>query len=661
MNKTSYAFSLLCLAFVTACTFVQKVRDGQTAYDRKQYSVAAEMLPKDYKKAKSRVEKGKIAFMLGESYKRMNRSDKSIDWYLNAYNNSYGVDALREYAYALKRSGQYEEAKQAFKNLGIEIGSPYEYRREITACTQALEWVEESKDSDYSLELLPFNSGNSDYSPTIYKDGQLLITSDRSSSTGDDTYNWTGNKFSDIFQVNPGNSDISPFDGTINTTNNEGTIAFNEDFTEMVFTRCYNDDKYSDNYCKLMSSRFEDGAWTKAEPLNFVQDKINYGHPSLSKDGSTLYFSSDNNEGWGGFDIYVTERVPDGWEQPQLLSRSINTSGNEKFPTIDADTLYFSSDYHTGMGGLDVFRSYKMGNGNWSPVKNLKPPVNSAEDDFGLVIDYNAPEKDGILQTGYVSSTRQNGAGNDDIYRFERRIPPPPPPVDTTKAIVYKLLLDVYVLEKIYQFADNPNSKVLGRKPLGGADLVIDVPGKRPQIIQINEEGLYELELSDDTDYKFSATKDGYLRGTGAFSSKGIGKDPNNPVLKFELEIVLDKIFANTEIVLENIYYDFDKYFIREDAIPTLNELTSMLEQNPEIRIQLSSHTDCQGNGRYNQTLSQRRAQSAVDFLISQGIDPVRLEAVGYGENALLIECVCSRCTDEEHQANRRTTFKILQ
>lgn len=664
MNKIlTLSLFLSSIFIISSCSYVQKIKDGSTAYDRKQYSKAITMLNSEYKKTKSRVEKGKIAYMLGDSYKRTNQIEKSVNWFLAAYDNSYGVDAQKEYAYALKRTGQYEDAMKAFKNLGIEIGSPYEYRREITACKLALDWLSRKDKTGYTVELLPFNTSNADYAPSIYKDGQLLFTSDRNSSTGEDTYYWTGNNFSDVFLANPADNSVDQFDMNINTPANEGTVVFNKDYTEMIFTRCYDEEKNTDNYCKLMTSSFEEGAWTAAVPLNFTEEKINYGHPAFSADGSTLYFSSNHPDGWGGYDIYSAERTADGWDVPRVLSRSINTSGNEKFPTIDKDTLYFASDHHPGLGGLDIFKSYKMGNGNWSPVNNVLPPINSSGDDFAMVIDYDSQKEEDVLQLGYFSSTREKGAGNDDIYRFERRLPPPPPPLPDTveeKPIVYKLLLDVYVLEKIYKFADNPNSKVLGRKPLPSSKLNITINGKNKKSIEINESGLYELEMDENTDYRFLAEKEGYLNNISKFSTKGIGKDPNNPILKFELEIELDKIFINQEIVLENIYYDYDRWDIRADAQPTLNELSGLLNRNPNINIQLSSHTDCRGQNNYNQNLSQRRAESAVEYLITKGIAAERLTAVGYGESIPADDCVCTRCTEEEHQSNRRTTFKIL-
>ena len=648
--------AFLSVFLLAACTYTQKVKDGEFAYDRKQYAVAISFLQKEYKKAKTRKEKSGKAFLLGESYKMTNQLDNAIQWYKTAYDNLYGIDALKEYSYALKANEQYQEAMQAFKDLGIEIGSPYEYRREITACKVAKGWAGEKRRA-YSIQLADFNSRYADYSPAIFEDNQVVFTSDRNAASGDETYNWTGNDFSDLFVVDLQTQIVQAFDNHINTESNEGTAAFDKDFTEVFFTRCFGD-KQEDSYCKIMMSKKTGNTWTVPVILNFVQENVNYGHPALSSDAKTLYFASNSKDGWGGYDIWSSQRTPDGWDEPQVLSRSVNTIGNEKFPFVDGDTLYFSSDFHTGMGGLDIFKTYRLKNGAWTPVKNLKTPINSGGDDFGFVVDHSAPRDKDVLQVGYFSSTRSEGLGGDDIYRFEKRTPPPEPE-KPKEEIVYKMILEGYVLEKIFEEADNPDSKYLGRKPLQNSKVEVTF-GKQKKEFTVGEDGMFTFELEKNTDYHFLGTHQGYLNNETTFSTFGIGKDPENPVQVFEVELILEKVYLNKEIVLENIYYDFDKWDIRKDAKPTLDALTRTLELNPDIRIQLASHTDCRGKDSYNQYLSQKRAQSAVDYLISKGIDPNRLEAKGFGESMLQVNCVCSRCTEEEHQKNRRTTFAIL-
>ena len=314
------------------------------------------------------------------------------------------------------------------------------------------------------------------------------------------------------------------------------------------------------------------------------------------------------------------------------------------------------------MGGLDIFSVYKMSGNNWSPPFNLKPPINSGGDDFGFVVFSRPTGSTDTLEMGFFSSVRENGAGNDDIYRYIKRIPPPMPKADTIPPTAQApdtlptLLLDVFIVEKIFEKPNDPNSKVLGRKPLAGA-----TAGWQGQILTTSEEGFFTINLSPGQDYQFLASFPGYLSNAGLFSTKEMSTLAGQPSQRYELEIVLDRIYTDKEIRLENIYYDFDRWEIRADARPALDRLAQLLIINPSVRIQLGSHTDCRGNDKYNQELSQRRAQAAVDYLIEKGISPARLSAQGFGESAPEDDCLCSRCTEEEHQRNRRTTFRILE
>ena len=210
------------------------------------------------------------------------------------------------------------------------------------------------------------------------------------------------------------------------------------------------------------------------------------------------------------------------------------------------------------------------------------------------------------------------------------------------------------------QNPDEPNSKMLGRRPLGGSRVDISF-GKTRKQVTVGDDGFFRLELDENTDYSFAATKEGWLANSAKFSTKNLPRDPLNPTQIFEIEILLDRIFRDREIVLENIYYDYDRAEIRPDAEPTLNRLAEMLRQNPSIKIELGSHTDCRGNDGYNAELSQRRAQSAVDYLVSRGISVERLSAKGYGETLPKAACACARCTEEEHQLNRRTAFTVVE
>ena len=675
-KKLRQASLLLWVLLACSCSYTLKIKDGSTAYERKQFATAVPLLEKEYPRAKTRKEKGQLAYLLGDSYRRIGQDEKALPWFEAAFANNFGADALKAQAFTLKKLERYAAAREVFKNLGIEIGSPYEYRKEIAGCTIAEGWLNERPDNGWSIESVPFNSPQNDFAPVFYHDGRLVFTSDRNMIVGKENYRWTGNKFMDIFIAEPKSASPQTFDSQWNTASNEGTPCFNKTATEAFFVRAVGAYKGDDAYCKIYYSEKgrTDALWSPPLPLPFQKEKLNYFHPVLSPDGNTLYYACNDPEGWGGFDLWCAQRNPKtetGWDAPKVLPRSVNTTSNELFPTFDADTLYFASDGHTGMGGLDVFRSYKSEKNAWSPPQNLKAPINSGADDFGFIVDRASmtvlkdPRPGDLIKSGFYTSNRpsETAKGGDDIYRFEQRVPPPKPPkIDTvpSKPLAYKIILEGYILEKIFSDPANPNSKILGRKPLSGASVQAEWNSKK-QPFKVKDDGFFRMELAENTDYNFNATLEGYLANSAKFSTKGIAKDPSNPVQTFEIEIVLDQIFRNREIVLENIYYDYDQWDIRPDAEPTLNRLGEVLRQNAEIRIQLGSHTDCRGNDAYNQSLSQRRAQSAVNYLISKGIDPTRLSAKGYGESQPAALCACSSCTESEHQTNRRTTFKVVE
>ena len=671
------------LFFSSSCTYEIKIHDGKTAFERKQYAVASKFFEKEYVASKSRVEKNKIALQLSESYNQLHDYPKAETWFKKAYDGGAGIEALKQYAQTLKKSERYKEAIETFKTLGAEIGSPYEFKKEIAACQIAQTWLNDTAYSGYRVFNSPFNSPQNDYAPAFFEKDKIVFTSDRSTSKGEKNYNWTGKKFADLYVVVPLQATSQPFDVAINSDFNDASATFTELGDKVFFVRSGGEKGVDIQYTKIFYSNKINGTWTTPEVLSFCKDKVNYTAPHVTTNGKMLYFSANDAEGWGGYDLYFCPLGSDGFTEPKLMPRSLNTIGNESYPFTDGDTLYFASDYLQGMGGFDIFKSVHQKNGDWSTPENLKAPINSGADDFGLIVGYepltisNEPTLNGsllkaksskLLQKGYFTSNRLGGKGNDDIYAFERFTPPPRPVViklDTPKTInpnklIYKNTLDVYVLEKIYANPDNPNSKVLGRKPLLGSTVSM-VVNKKSKSYEVNQEGFISINLNDNSDYSFVANKTDYLNNTATFTTKDLPRDAANPEKTYEVEILLEHIFKNKEITLENIYYDYDKWNIRDDAKPTLIELGNLLQNNPAIKIQLSSHTDCRGRDTYNLTLSQKRAESAVEYLISRGIETLRLRAQGYGETQPAVSCVCEKCTEEQHQSNRRTTFKILE
>ncbi len=653
-----FVFILISTFYFFSCSYTLKIKDGQTAYQKKYYPLAIELLQKEFNKTKLRTEKSKKAFLIGESCNAIEQLDNAKKWYKIASDNSYGPDAMREYAYVLKKQEDYNNAVEVFKNLGSEIGSPYEYKKDILACKQAIIWKEKSKESPYIVKSLEINTSASEFSPYLLKDA-MIFSSDRATKKGKE-YHWTGKNFMQFYTVrNPilsKNSLVEKWQPELQTNFNQGSISYNEDGNLMILCRC--GELVSENqYCKLYSSAYLNNTWTAPEVLSFTLENINYMHPALSKDGKKLYYSANNPNGWGGYDIYETSKINEEWSIPKLLNKPINTFGNELFPSLDNDTLYFASDGLQGMGGLDIFKTYKINGENWVPPLNMLPPINSGGDDFGLIIDNISLKEPGVYQKGFFTSNKTGGMGSDDIYQFDKVVLPPKP-IDTLKKAA-KIYLTINIVEKILSDTSNPNSKIKGRKSLIADNINKILNNKKEMLVANKDNMLLELELGKD--YSFEATKKGYLTNVQTFSTNGIVIENNSEDLTFDLEIILDKVFLNKEIRLENIYYDYDKADIRTDAMPTLDQLTLVLSQNPTINIQLSSHTDCRGNDSYNQELSQRRAQSAVNYLISKGIDSKRMIAKGFGESNPELLCLCKDCTEAEHQFNRRTTFLILK
>lgn len=670
-NTQLFLIGILFTAFMAGCSYTQKIKDGTTAYERKQYSVAVQMLSNEFAKEDGLDERSKLALMLANSHRILNQPDKSKDWFLKSYELSGNIDALKNYAFALKELQQYREAARAFEDLIVQTGDAFLWRKEVAACTQAQGWIDLAKErSEYILEAQPFNTNAMDYAPSMYKDGKIVFTSDRSSSTGEETYKWTGREFSDLFIVDAKKGSVEPFDAVFNSPYNDGTISFNSDYTEAYFSRCGADGGNSVDYCKIMFSKFEGGKWSKPMPLKEIMiEKTNYAQPTLSSDGKILYFSTDILDGYGGYDIYYSRKTADGWDLPENMGSAINTEGNELFPFMDKDTLYFSSDFHVGMGGLDIFKTTQSRSGRWSPLQNLKSPINSGADDFGYIVDYQTEKLDTVVQAGYFASNRD---GSDDIYKFSKVLLPPktviPPPVeeviDTIVEVVetpsFKYILEINTIENIYNKANDPSSGVVGKGSLPNTKVQINVDGTS-KTIETDENGYYEMELTLGEYYNFFGSKSGYLNNSTTFSSRDIKEDATKPVRRFKVNLELSQQIVGKEFTLENIYYDFNKYEIRQDATPTLDALTRLLQENPTIKIQLNSHTDCQGNDAYNEWLSQQRAESAVKYLIGKGIDSDRLRAKGQGETNPAVSCNCNSCTDDEHQQNRRTTFTILQ
>lgn len=662
----SFLIGLVAL-ILSSCSFGSKIKTGEMAYERKQYAVAVEMLSEEYEKSDNTRFRARHAYLLGMCYTYLEENRLAISWLEKSVDKGYGNEALLAIARAYKKSGDYQAAVGAYQQLKVNSSASRQIDREIYVLREVATW---SNDQDQDVEIAPINenSGYSEYSPVLFDKNFLVFTSDNDESTGGETYKWTGNKHTDLFVMLKNGSEIKRFDAGINSDQNEGTACFSKDGLEMVFTRCFVDGAL-DGFCKLMYSERSSGIWTEPRELPFHREGVNYGQPTFIEDDSVLVFSAEMEDGAGGHDLYYSERVFDEegnfeWAEPFMFPQTINSAGNEMFPSGDGDTLYFSSDYFAGLGGLDIFKTWLQPNGQWAPPQNLKKPINSSFDDFGLVVDYDANMRGAIVQKGFFTSTRK-GFGKEDIYQFERKYTYKPTETIKEDTIEQEeIIVEIYLAGKTkevsYENPEDPNSPETGKMPLKECYVVID-DGTERQKVYSDENGQFIVQLEKDKNYSIKASKVGYLNDIKSISTYNLKVPEGSLSTTLNIEMVLAKIFSNVEITLDNIYYNYNKWDIRDDAKPTLDSLATLLLNNPQINVQLSSHTDCRGDEEYNQILSQKRAESAVKYIASKGVSRNKMSAKGYGKGALAINCNCDDCTEEEHQVNRRTTFKILE
>ena len=686
MPLKTYRFLLLlqcCLLWYGCAKLFQSPIDADTAFRTKQYNTAAELLTKQYGDEKNPLKRSNIAARIAECYRLSNQNQAAEIWYNKALEYSDDPELTFKYAKMLQSNGKYEAAMKLFKEYSL--GKPTERAKasaQIQACRQALEWLKQP--ANYKVRNLQgINSPTSDFAPMPYMDDQLVFTSDRKEARGETTYGWTGKEYSDLFVAKRqrDNSYVNPvqFGDSINTEYNEGVVTFTSDYQLIYFTACGSPSVDQDDYCQIyLTHKNENGKWVLPSILMLYDtDTINVGQPYLAFGGNQLFFSCDAPGGFGGKDLYYVEMQQNGkWSDPRNLGPEINTDGYEGFPYISPDgKLYFASNGHLGMGGLDIFvATQDKDDKKWHNPQNLKSPINSPADDFSLVFEpFLRPEIiDSIEQIGYFSSTRAGGKGSDDIYQFivpiVKKIDTPITvvtiPLPPAKAPETVYMLKVAVKQKLLADSENPASAIIGMGAV--PDAIVQVLGLDNESLiskrlVANSKGIVTLQVEKETDYRLAASQANYFTQTNQVSTKGKANTAKNDTVWVQTELVLDKIFQRKEIVLQNIYYDLDKYDIREDAKPTLNTLAKTLRENPNIRIELASHTDARGSDKYNLTLSQQRAQAAVNYLVSQGIESDRMVARGYGETQLVNRCANGvECPEEEHQQNRRTTFKVI-
>lgn len=581
--------------------------------------------------------------MVGEAYRLSNRLLESIPYYRKAIAQGSDKEEINLYlARALKVNQDYTEARTI---LSKYIADPDLNKVEEEAQKELdnLRKIDQLADKSnyYRVKNLDeINTAYTEYSP-VFSSNYLYFTSNRN---GGKIYRTTGTPFTDIYRVasqgaNPKIETLQKLDPIINHVDtNEGSIAVFPDGSSFIYAK--GNDGKAKGYAEvnLFFTRFRNGRWSTPAPLSINDAKSWDSTPALSPDGQTLYFSSNREGGFGGTDIYIAKRNRRGrWVDVRNMGPEINTAGNEMFPYVSEDgSLYFSSTGHPGLGKLDIFQAVREG--GQITVENLGKPINSPADDFGLY------QFD--LTRGFFSSNREGGKGDDDIYTFVNDDP-------NLKVVNYFLTGITVTTDDAGKEIILPNTKVALTADDG---VIIDEAFT-------GADGKFEFRVYPEEHYDLIGEKTNYFTTRKDFTT--IGKSVDKSTLsefitniRFETKILMDPIVIEKPIVLNNIYYDLDKANIRPDAAIVLDSLVQIMNDNPEIYIELGSHTDARAQDDYNMELSKRRAKSAVDYIISNGIDQERIVAKGYGETQLIIK---EAKTEDEHQVNRRTEFKVVR
>lgn len=643
------------LSVAPAAQAQQELRKANKHYEKYEFALALEQYEKAIAKRKPDVH---TVERIADSFRLTRRTEQAEKWYAQVVTMP-GRDAINifHYAQALRSNGKYEEAKQQFMLWGEEVPQMEERAQALMeACDKAAQWMARLPLAEVQ-RLNGLNAkGYSDFSPMNYGSSGIIFSSDR--GTGQEgkaggTYGWTGRPYLQLFTASrDGNGNWSAptaLHEMINDQYHNATASASEDGQTLYFTRTHlvqkrkagNADPTSwidntkgqeyINRLEIFAAQKRGTTWSDIKPFSYNNvAEYSVGHPALSPDGKIMYFVSDMPGGIGETDIYYTLRQPDGsWGEPVNAGILINTPGRESFPYVDkSGKLYFSSDGHPGMGGLDIFAAEGK-HAAWTAVNNLGFPVNSSKNDYGIMFN-----EDG--ETGLLSSDREGQNGTDDIFSF--------------KMLQKPVVLAVTTLER-KQNEQKRNVQVA----LPQVQLVISQQNLNDSsVVMTNTRGQYFMDGRKGNSYALQGTKQGYL------NQNTIVEVPATAGDTVQVAMVFDRDEKNVAIVLENIYYDLDKWDIRPDAAKELDKLAEVLVANPTIKIELSSHTDSRESLKYNQLLSERRAQAAVDYLISKGIAKDRLTAKGYGKTRLVNQCTDGvSCPEEMHQQNRRTEFRI--
>ena len=650
----TYITALLAFVAVISCGSEKAIKKGDQYAAINEYHEAAREYKKAYRKIppKEKKRRAEVAWKLGECYRKSNNAVRAVGAYMNAVRYKYPDSlALRHLADAQLEKGDYKAAQKSYEAF-LELNKDDRLAQVgLQAAKQSLEW--KKKPTRYIVKRAKeLNGQRSDYCPMyVGKDTTMIvITSTRKDAKGDDLSGVTGQKFADIFLTRRDDKGkwqkTEIIESDINSNHEDGACAFTPDGRTMYFTRCVTDNQYP-RFAEIYSSTRSDASWSGVKKVEISSDTLSsFAHPAVSPDGEWLYFTSDMAGGYGGFDLwryYIgTSRAKAGIVEN--LGNAINTEGDEQFPAFGPKgELFFSSDGYPGMGGLDIYSAIQKNDSVWE-ISNLMAPINSNSDDFGITF---APG----LYRGYFSSNRGDARGWDHIYSFLL-----PETVHTLYGWIYEK--DGYEL------------------PEG----VIHMVGKdgTNTSFGVMKDGSYSVRVTPGVEYVLLGTCKGYLN-----TMQELSTDNSEGTVKYQIDFALPSI--TRPVLIDNIFYEFDKATLTKESEASLDELVELLNLNPNVTIELSSHCDYKGRDEYNQRLSQARAESVVNYLIDKGIEKERLTAKGYGEKSpkivhkklterypflkendvLTEEFINSLEREEEremcNQLNRRTEFQVLR
>ncbi len=590
---------VLSLLLLAGCGAEKNMKKAEKFMAIGEYYDAASQYKQAYSKTppKERDRRGLIAGKMAVCYRKINSTPKAVAAYRNMVRyNKATVDDRLELGRQLLKNGDYKQAAEQFRVVLDSMPDNVLARNGLLSAQQAPAWKKQG--SRYTVKRMDvFNSRRAEYSPMLSGDqfDQLYFTSTRNDATGDELSGITGTKNGDIFVSQKDDkgkwSKPEVVNGGLNSEADEGASCLSPDQREMYLTQCVTDPSYP-RYAQIVKSNRSDAAWGKASSVELTKDTLScFAHPAVSPDGQWLYFVSDMPGGKGGLDIWRVRITSAGYGGVENLGEPINTPGNEMFPTFRPNgDLYFSSDGHPGMGGLDIFIAHPGKAGRYV-LEHPGYPLNSQGDDFGMTFE-------GVKNRGFFSSNRNDGRGWDHIYSFVN-----PEIVQSVKGWVYEQEGYELPAAQVYMVGSDGTNLKLG----------------------VKSDGSFEKELTPGVEYMFLATCKGFLN-----HKEELKVVPMNDSHEYVLQFPLASITA--PVLIDNIFYDFNKATLRPESQTALDELVKLLNENPNVTIELSSHCDYKGSSAYNKLLAQRRAESVVNYLVDKGIARDRLSPVGYGK-----------------------------